>query len=101
MKTHGFGVAMGCLVGALAAMSCDEGEAPATVLSLDDAVPAFEQAWCERLVECDCNPSTVQSPEDCRYEIDARIEAMRQVGEDGGLVYDGACPLVEKSLIFN
>ena len=89
--TRGFSVGVACLVGALAAMSCDEGEAPPTVLPIDDAVDAFVEAWCERLVECDCDVDFVPSPADCRAQVEAQIGGLQQVGNDGDLRYDGAC----------
>jgi hypothetical protein len=73
-------------------MSCDEGDdAPTTDLPIEDAFDAFVEAWCERLVACECDEDFVQTQADCQYEVEARITALQQVGNDGGLMYDGAC----------
>jgi hypothetical protein len=89
--TRAISIAAGCLAFALVATGCDEGEdPPPTVLPIGDAADAFIESWCERLLDCDC-PMGVITQADCRDQVEARIGGMRDIGEDSGLLYDGAC----------
>ncbi len=86
-------VVLACLVGAVLAISCDSGndEKPPTVLTIGESVDALDEAYCQRLVECDCDAEYLPTQAECRAQIDGMIEQWRDEGEANGLVYDGAC----------
>src|SRR5690349_15459439 len=85
-------VVMACLVGAILAISCDRGEdEQPTVLAIDDVVDAFDESFCQRRVECDCEAEFQPTPMECRDQIDDIVDQWRQDGEANGLVYDGSC----------
>jgi len=84
----GLGAAVGCFVGAIAAISCDANDEP-TEVALADAEDAFDEAFCDRLRTCDCDPDSNLSVDECREWVDGRIESLRFLGE--GLLYDPSC----------
>jgi hypothetical protein len=88
--TRASSVGVACLVGALAAISCDGEDSP-TVLPIDDAPDAFVEAWCDRLESCNCDSDSVPSQEECRADVELQIARIRDDGEDNSLIYDGTC----------
>jgi hypothetical protein len=72
-------------------MSCDDAEPPPTVLAIDQAVEAFEDAFCNRLEDCGCEGEWLPTHEQCVQQIENEILQLREAGQANDLTYDGAC----------
>lgn len=88
-RRFGFGVAAGLLAGAIGAFGCDTQDDAPTEVAIGDAEAAFDEAFCERLTECGCDPDTTNTESECRNSVETRIAELRAAGED--LIYDPAC----------
>ncbi len=75
-----------------AAWACEPGSEAPTQVPLADAGDILEQAYCERMLDCQCDRGRrFDTIADCRSWIDEQIAQLESEANGAGLTYDPTC----------